>query len=215
MQGISAAISPSRPTMLIFGAWTPVLAVGYHQYWRYLAFGLSHMGIIHIGFNCFALMQVGPIVEAQTGKARMLVLITVTQLTSAFATQFWYLNVRHDVQALTLGASGWLFGLIGFGIAYFWSVGGQARMYRDVLVRWAIYALVFGFFIGANNAAHIGGLVGGLVLGFLPLGDTRQTRSIGYVWTAAAYVSIVLWCLAIVQMGMFVVANWTPGGGSG
>ncbi|MCL4693917.1 MAG: rhomboid family intramembrane serine protease, partial [Candidatus Hydrogenedentes bacterium] len=150
MQGASAIFGPTGYTLRVFGGWTAQLAIGEQQYWRYLSFGLAHIGIIHIGFNSFALMQVGPVVESQIGKSRMLVVITVTQLTCAFASQFWYYNVHGAVHAATAGASGWLFGLIGFGIAYLWGSQGPAKMYRDVLVQWAIYALLFGFLIGAN-----------------------------------------------------------------
>jgi len=212
MQGVSAVMSPTRFTLLVFGAWNPLLAIIEHQYWRYLGFGLSHIGIIHIGFNCFALMQVGPLVESQIGKSRMLVVITVTQLTAAFASQLWYYNLHGSVHSLTAGASGWLFGLIGFGIALLWSSQGSAKMYRDVLVQWAIYALIFGFFIGANNAAHIGGMAGGAILGFLPMGDTQRTRTIGKVWNAAAIVSGIFWCITIAFLAVSIVTNWTPGG---
>jgi rhomboid protease GluP len=212
MQGVSAVMSPTRFTLLVFGAWNPLLAIIEHQYWRYLGFGLSHIGIIHIGFNCFALMQVGPLVESQIGKSRMLVVITVTQLTAAFASQLWYYNLHGSVHSLTAGASGWLFGLIGFGIALLWSSQGSAKMYRDVLVQWAIYALIFGFFIGANNAAHIGGMAGGAILGFLPMGDTQRTRAIGQVWNAAAIISGAMWCITIAYLAVSIISNWTPGG---
>ncbi|GMV92778.1 MAG: hypothetical protein AMXMBFR82_25560 [Candidatus Hydrogenedentota bacterium] len=212
MQGASAIFGPTGYTLRVFGGWTAQLAIGEQQYWRYLSFGLAHIGIIHIGFNSFALMQVGPVVESQIGKSRMLVVITVTQLTCAFASQFWYYNYHGAIHAATAGASGWLFGLIGFGIAYLWSSHGSAKMYRDVLVQWAIYALIFGFLIGANNAAHIGGMLGGIVLGFLPMGDTARTRAIGRIWDAAAVVSGILWCVTIVFLAICIFTNWAPGG---
>jgi rhomboid protease GluP len=199
-------------TTRIFGGWTVALAIGQHEYWRYLSFGLAHFGIFHIGFNSYALMQVGPLVEGEIGKARMLVVITVTQLCAAFASQFWYYNLGGNINVLTVGASGWLFGLIGYGIALFWVSHGMARVYRNVLLQWAVYAFIFGILIGANNAAHGGGLVGGLILGFLPLGDTQRTRAIGHVWTAAAWVSVVLWCITAWFLATTIIVNWSPGG---
>ncbi|MCL4692878.1 MAG: hypothetical protein KJ060_10260, partial [Candidatus Hydrogenedentes bacterium] len=65
---------------------------------------------------------------------------------------------------------------------------------------------------GANNAAHIGGMLGGIVLGFLPMGDTARTRAIGRVWDAAAVVSGILWCVTIVFLAICIVTNWAPGG---
>jgi len=212
MEGGSAVWFPSPLTTRIFGGWTASLAIGYQEYWRYLSFGLAHFGILHIGFNSYALMQVGPLVENEIGKSRMLVVITVTQLTAAFGSQFWYFNLGRNPMMLTVGASGWLFGLIGYGIALFWVSHGMARVYRNVLAQWAIYALVFGFFLGFNNAAHLGGLIGGLVLGFLPLGDTRRTQAFGYVWNAAAILSVVLWCITLVFLAKSIITGWAPGG---
>src|SRR5690606_30230400 len=92
MQGVSALMRPSMPTLLVFGAWHPLIIERYGEYWRWMSFGLVHGGIIHFGFNAFALSQVGPLVESHTGRKRMLTIITVTQFTSALATHLWYVE---------------------------------------------------------------------------------------------------------------------------
>ena len=102
-QGISSALRPSVQTMMRFGALSGVTR---DEYWRYLAFGLSHIGAMHIAFNLFALTQVGPVVEGRIGPLRMLVLITVTQITASVATHIYYFNYLHQ-NFNTAGASGW------------------------------------------------------------------------------------------------------------
>ena len=66
----------------------------------------------------------------------MLVLITACQITAAAGSFFWYALVRGRPEVPTLGASGWILGLIGFGIAYFHTGGPAMRVYRDALIHW-------------------------------------------------------------------------------
>ncbi|MBN2371173.1 MAG: rhomboid family intramembrane serine protease, partial [Vicinamibacteria bacterium] len=69
---------------------------------------------------------------------------------------------------LSAGASGALFGLIGFSIVYSHRLRStRGREIKEFMVRWAIYGFVFGLLIGADNLAHLGGLVFGMALGAL------------------------------------------------
>jgi len=133
--GFSTLVGPDFETLLRFGGWMPLMMRDPMQYWRALAFGLYHAGLIHIVFNLFALSQIGPIMENQIGRSRMLVLITACQLTAAAGSYVWYGLAQGIPHVPTLGASGWIFGLIGFGIAYFHTGGPGMRIYRDALVR--------------------------------------------------------------------------------
>lgn len=203
MQGFSALVAPQYSA--VFGAWKVSLR---DEWWRYLSFGLAHGGIIHIGFNMFALTQVGPIVEDRIGPWRMLVLITVTQIASAIATYLYYFTFLHNPYAGTVGASGWLFGLIGFGISYFNNQVGVVREYREQLIKWAMYSLVFGFVIGANNAAHVGGGVAGYLIGMIPEARRQFAPQVQAVWNAAAAVCAVLWIATLAYLSHSIVTGW-------
>ncbi len=213
IQGASALMGPSFETLLRFGGWMPLMMIDPMQYWRVLGFGLYHSGIIHIGFNLFALSQIGPLMENQIGRARMLVLITVCQLTAAAGSYFWYAGVLGMPQVPTLGASGWVFGLIGFGIAYFHMAGPSMHMYRDVLVRWVVYILIFGLIVPrVNNAAHIGGLMGGILLGLLPEAHLRRNQALALFWTAGFWVCLALWLITGAFLAHSIVFNPLGGG---
>jgi rhomboid protease GluP len=208
VQGPSGIMGPDTETLFRFGGWMPLMVNYPAQWWRILGFGLFHAGIIHIGFNLFALSQIGPLMENQVGRSRMLVLITVCQITAAAGSYIWYARVLGRPDIPTLGASGWVFGLIGFGIAYFHTGGPAVRVYRDVLVRWVIYMLVFGFLVGrVNNAAHIGGLVGGLLMGVIPEVHPRRSTALRYFWTAGFWVCLILWLITAVFLVHSIVAN--------
>lgn len=208
MQGPSAVMNPTIATLRIFGAFHPSAMASPLDAWRMMGFALMHIGIIHIGFNLLALSQVGPHIEQELGRSRMLVLITVTQLTAALATFFWY---RQTPYGITAGASGWLFGLLGFGAAYYHQLGERGRVYRTFFVRWSIYALLFGFFIGANNAAHIGGMLGGAALAFVPTPHMRRPEW-ALFWRTAAAVSLIVWIVTIGFLAHSVFTGWLPGG---
>ena len=95
---------------------------------------------------------------------------------------------------LSIGASGAILGLIGVLIGASYRHGHLGRDYRSQLWRWVIYILIFGLlpFFAVDNAAHIGGLATGLVLGyFIPEGDP-STRASESFWNALAVVCVVI-----------------------
>jgi rhomboid protease GluP len=207
--GASGILAPSPRTTAMFGAYYTKYTFDPYNIWRLLGFGLVHGGLIHIGFNLICQMQIGPAVEANIGRARMLVVITFTQLTSALATYIWYVKIQgHDMS--TVGASGYLFGLIGFGIAYFSGAGSASgSSYRSMLIQWAVYAFVIGLFIGANNAAHAGGFIGGYLIGSIPLDTSRQAQSSHRVWLGLAGISALMWLVTLGFMILTVIAMWS------
>jgi rhomboid protease GluP len=170
------------------------------EYWRMLAFGLIHIGIIHIGFNTLALMQVGPQLEAEIGSKRMLVLVTICQLSAAFAIY------KYSLYGVA-GASGWLFGLIGFGIAYNHRLGGRHRLIRNFYIQWAIYGLIFGLLIRASNTAHIGGMVGGIVMGLIADKTPARRTPWTIVWEILFWPCLAAWGAAIVLQIRSIVAG--------
>lgn len=208
MEGISAMARPSNHALKTFGAWSWLWAMADGEYWRYLSFGLCHGGALHIGFNTFALIQVGPPIEERIGPWRMLALITVSQVAAGVASLIWYYHLRNLPQLITVGASGWLFGIIGFGIGYFSNHVGAARDYRNMLIQWAIYALLFGLVIGANNAAHVGGLLAGLALSAVPERGRERSRPVRAIWNAGAAASALAWLVTGVFLAHSITTGW-------
>lgn len=189
----------------IYKSWELAEPFGFPQ-WRILAFALVHGGLMHIGFNMFCLFQIGPMLESNLRPYRFLVLCTLTQIGAAAATYGWVSYTGNSIYYSTVGASGILFGLIGFGIAFFRTGGGAADQYRRSLIQWAIYAFVFGLIMGANNAAHAGGFVAGYLLGMLPVSGPAA-RSLERFWVGGAATSAVLWAITVITMIASVVVN--------
>ena len=151
-QGLRPLLNPDVSLLVHAGGqfWPLVLQEG--QWWRCVTYAFTHAGLIHIGFNMVVLYQVGPLVEDEIGPAPYLLLYTATALTATLLGLFWHPMVP------VVGASGALFGLIGFAVSYYHRVGGpMAIAQRNFMFRWAVYALVFGLLVGADNAGHLGG----------------------------------------------------------
>ncbi len=175
--GLSSLLNPGSYLLIHSGAqyWPLVLAEG--EWWRCITYAFAHGGLIHLGFNMMVLYQIGPLIEDEIGTTRFIILYVLTALTATFAGFAW--QILYIKQWVTVvGASGSLFGLIGFAISYYHRVGGtMAHNYRNYMLRWAAIAFVFGLLIGADNAGHLGGAIGGVLFGLvLPIGVRgRQT----------------------------------------
>ncbi len=175
--GLSTLLSPDTYLLIHTGAqyWPLVITEG--EWWRCITYAFAHGGLIHLGFNMMVLYQIGPMVEEEIGTTRFIILYVLTALTATFAGFGWQiLYIKQWVPVV--GASGSLFGLIGFAISYYHRVGGtMAHGYRNYMLRWALFAFVFGLLVGADNAGHLGGAIGGVLFGLvLPLGIRgRQT----------------------------------------
>jgi membrane associated rhomboid family serine protease len=127
--------------------------------WRFVTAVFLHGGLLHIGFNMWVLMDIGPIVEDLYGSARYFFLYVATGIGGYIAS-----SVSGHV---SVGASGALLGLIGVLLAA--TTGRQnmaAQALRSSLIRWVIYIGVLGLVMsGTDNAAHFGGLATGYLLG--------------------------------------------------
>ena len=170
-QGLRPLLNPDGYLLLHMGAQLWPLALVEGEWWRCLTYAYTHGGLIHLGFNMMVLYQVGPTIEAEIGSLRFITLYTLTALTATLAGLAWQLLMLKQ-WAPVVGASGSLFGLIGFAISYYHRVGGPtAHQLRNFMLKWAAFAFVFGLLVGADNAGHLGGAVGGALLGLvLPLG---------------------------------------------
>jgi rhomboid protease GluP len=138
------------------------LLVNYGEWWRLFSAMFIHIGIIHLLFNSYALIYIGPILEDLLGRQKFLVIYLATGV-FGFLLSNWY----YDPRMPTAGASGAIFGMIGAAIMLSrrWAAG--SGLMREQLIHWAIYGFAYGLFIGANNAAHFGGFVSGLALAYV------------------------------------------------
>lgn len=150
-------------TIIDFGGLVgPYVAEG--QYFRLVTAMFMHLNLLHLAMNMVSLHQVGSLLEPHYGSWRFLLLYLLAGIGG------WALSIplHWTHPTVSAGASGAISGLIGAGAMSGHLIGGsQGRMVRDAMLRWAFILLVFGFFVGADNAAHGGGLVVGAGMAWL------------------------------------------------
>jgi len=202
-QGLQPLFSPDAYLLVHSGGqyWPLVLNEG--EWWRCLTYAYTHGGLIHLAFNMMVLYQVGPAIEGEVGTPRFVTLYTLTALTATLAGLFW-----HPVTPV-VGASGSLFGLIGFAIVYYHRIGGpSAHHLRNFMIRWAAFAFIFGLLVGADNAGHLGGAAGGAAIGaVLPLG-MRGRHTLRPLFNALGALCIAATCIALAML----IFSWIGGG---
>lgn len=166
--------------------------------WRLLTSVFLHGNFMHLALNCYALMTVGPLIEEVYGFRKFLVFYVGTGLIGAAATAWW-----HYPRMLGVGASGAIFGLIGVAAMWGWRRGGAiGRGIQGQMLQWAVYGLVMGVLIRADNAAHLGGLAGGALLGLL-VDDLAPRHALSAkVWEGAAYLCVLLVVLSFVMVAL-------------
>ena len=143
-------------TLLLFGANYPVL-VRAGDYYRLITSAFLHAGLLHLIFNNYALYVIGSQLESFLGKAKFLIIYLVSAICGSLMSMLFS-------DGISVGASGAIFGLLG-SLLYF---GYNYRVYlgtvlKSQIIPLIILNLVIGFITpGIDNAAHIGGLLGGL-----------------------------------------------------
>jgi membrane associated rhomboid family serine protease len=165
---------------------TTVPGVADGAYYQLLTSMFTHVQVWHIGFNMLALFLLGPQLELVLGRARFLALYLLAGLVGS-TTVYWLAGVHSP----TVGASGALFGLMGALLVVALKVRGDVQGLL-VLVAVNVAITVFGAgFISWQG--HLGGFVGGTVLGAVLVYAPRKRRSL---WQA-------LGC-AVVAVGIVV-----------
>ena len=153
--------STDIPTLYKFGAITKVSVVGFHEYYRIITAAFLHIGILHLAVNMYALRILGMQVENFFGHYKF----GVIYLYSAIFGSLMSLIFMSD-SSIAAGASGAIFGLLGamlyFGYHYRSYLGNSLLIQIFPII---LLNLFIGFSIsGIDSAAHIGGLIGGLLI---------------------------------------------------
>ena len=153
--------------MLEHGAMYVPRMLEYGEYYRLFSSMFLHFGFQHLFNNMVMLLMVGWNLELEIGSARFLIIYLLSGLGGNLLSG--YLDIRLQDYAVSAGASGAIFGILGALLYVVYRNHGRLRNIsgRGMLVMVAI-TLYFGFASsGVDNAAHVGGLITGLLCGIL------------------------------------------------
>jgi membrane associated rhomboid family serine protease len=150
--------------LLAWGAnYQPVTTNG--EWWRLLTSTFLHGGLMHLLANMYGLLFVGIFLEPKLGKTKFLVIYLVTGILASISSLYF-----HE-PTVSIGASGAIFGLYGVFLALLLTKVFSKAVSKTFLISTLIfigYNLLMGFAgAGIDNAAHIGGLLSGFIIGLI------------------------------------------------
>lgn len=158
--------------LAMYGSIVPPLITEHHQYWRLLTAMFLHGDgtpkgtALHLAVNVASLYNIGRIYELLFGTKRFTLIYFVTGIAASIAS--WM-----HITGSSAGASGAIFGVLGALVS---SIQRSPRFRHDrgarSIVKQCVFWIIVNIAIGLSipqidNAAHIGGLVMGLILGWI------------------------------------------------
>lgn len=173
------------------------LAVSNGDWWRLVTTMFLHGSILHLGFNMLALYWLGTIIEQALGTPRFLLVYTVSGLAGS-AGALWFSSSL----AVTVGASGAIFGLIGALLILEYLATGSLMGQAMILI---LVNFAFTFAVpGISKGGHVGGLVGGIVATYALMRlRVPPQRALGVA--IAAGVGVGSFVLAYVRVRGYVI----------
>lgn len=187
--------SSDNLTLIKFGANLDILTVGLGEYFRLITCSFLHIGIFHLLFNMYALYVIGSQAESFFGKIKYLIIYLFSAVSASLLSLMFSANV------ISAGASGAIFGLMG-ALLYF---GYHYRIYlgnviKSQIIPIIVINLLFGFLVsGVDNAAHIGGLIGGFLMAMVlgvPEHNDKSSRINGMI-LLLIYLAFVIYMVFI------------------
>lgn len=192
-EGLETLSQPGRRALLDWGAlYGPLVRGG--QLWRLISSAFLHIGLVHILFNGYALYILGQLFERLQGRGRMATIYGFSILTASLASLWYHPTV------ISAGASGGVFGLVG-------GIGGMIlrhrrdfpphlwRAFRRMVLMILLYnaVLMLALFAVIDNAAHVGGLLGGFAMALiLTRSPVRRQKLPVWSWITATGLALLV-----------------------
>lgn len=157
-------IAPSGEELLTWGG-SSSYSLANGQWWRLITSTFIHSGPIHLLLNMYALCLVGPLLEFTLGKKRLLIAYFSTGILASLVSCLFHAATP----TVGVGASGAIFGLFGVLLALL-TTRFFLKEDRDALIKsfgiTMAMNVFYSFRAGVDFAAHLGGLAGGLLIGY-------------------------------------------------
>ncbi len=172
------------------------------QIWRLVSAQFLHGGLMHIGFNMYVLYSIGPELERIYRAPKFLLVYLGAGWMGCLSSLIW--------SGASVGASGAIFGLAGAFLAislrkraYFDAFGSQMLFFIGINL-----AIGFAGFFNVDNFGHIGGLVGGFILGNIVPNRLPEFPSTPVRWaaTAAAIIGFLVLTVPAIALSKQVLA---------
>ena len=180
-------MAPGTTSLVAWGAnYTPLTLGG--QWWRLITNTFVHIGILHLLFNMYAFMFIGMLLEPLLGKLKFALAYLFTGILASLCSLWW-----HDI-TISAGASGAIFGMYGVFLAMLTTNFIEKNRRKALLTSigiFVVYNLAYGTKGNIDNAAHIGGLLSGIGIGYLYYFALRKSAAVKLNYGIVALVTVV------------------------
>jgi rhomboid protease GluP len=189
-EGSQIGIEPNTVALQVLGASGAVPVFGRGWWWTVLTAGWLHGGLLHIFFNILWIRQLGPSIAEMYGAGRMVIIYTIAGITGfALSSVLGLLPIPFFGAPITVGASASIFGFLGAFVHNGRRTGrshvGQAGL------QYALFMGIMGFiFRGVDNAAHLGGFVGGYLASMIL--DPLKPERVDHILIAVGCLAVTL-----------------------
>ena len=203
--GTSIGLEPSYAALQILGASGAAPVFGRGWWWTVLTAGWLHGGILHIFYYVLWIRQLGPEIANLYGAGRMIIIYTVAGIAGfTLSSVMGLLPIPFFGAGVTVGASASIFGFLG-ALVHYGRRTGSSHV-RQAGLQYALFMGLMGFvFRGVDNAAHLGGFLGGYLASLIldPLKPERVDHiliAIGcLVTTLGAILATVIYALPYIR----------------
>lgn len=166
--------------MALHGAMYPEFVLERGEWYRLFTAMFLHFGVLHLMNNMVMLFFAGKYLEAAVGKIRYLLIYFLSGLGGGLLSL--YMMVRTNDIALSAGASGAIFGVVG---ALLWVAIKNRGKFENLTTRGLLLmialCLYFGFTTtGVDNWCHVGGLLCGFVVSFLLYRKNKKLKNLSH-----------------------------------
>ncbi len=163
------------------------------DWWRLFTAMFLHYGVIHLLLNMYALFSIAAYLEPMLGKLRYLTAYLCTGILASLVSLWW-----HTEPVNSAGASGAVFGMYGVFLALL-TTSLIPKTVRGALLQsiivFVLFNLAYGVKGGIDNAAHVGGLLSGIFIGYLfaiSIKIERREQKVPWVSPVIALVSVFI-----------------------
>lgn len=143
--------------------------------WRVFSSMFLHIGILHLLMNMYALIYIGVLLEPYLGKLRFASAYLICGIAASIGSLWWNSFV------ISAGASGAIFGLYGVFLAMLATDLIEEEKRKNLLISigvFVVFSLLYGFKGGIDNAAHLAGLITGIIVGYIYTFSLKQPEEL-------------------------------------
>jgi len=180
----------------------PLIAGG--DWWRVITSGFIHFGLMHIAFNMYLLYVLGRMLEPAIGSLRYGLVYITSLLAGSLGTMIL------SPSTPSAGASGAIFGLMGLALVIAKSRGIDDAV-KQIGALILLNLVVTFSFAGISKGAHIGGLIGGALAGFILFELDERRHIFGRnKWSGAAIIGV--FAIALFAANLLIAHSQFPNG---